>query len=151
MVLRAVAETVCLPHLRGVFVRRGPQRKLVQEKAADVALKARGPGQPVGQLSGGNQQKVLFARAVAGKPRVLLLDEPTRGVDVGARVDIYGLIRNLAASGVAVVIASSDLAELIGLCDRIAVLNAGHMTGILPAAGLTEAGLLQACYGVPAP
>ena len=151
MVLRAVAETVCLPHLRGVFVRRGPQRKLVQEKAADVALKARGPGQPVGQLSGGNQQKVLFARAVAGKPRVLLLDEPTRGVDVGARVDIYGLIRNLAASGVAVVIASSDLAELIGLCDRIAVLNAGHMTGILPAAGLTEAGLLQACYDVPAP
>ncbi len=151
MLARPLAETVALPHLarlarlRGFLDRRGAAR-LVRGLAAEVRLKARGPAQPVGQLSGGNQQKVLFARALAGQPRIVLLDEPTRGVDVGARADIYGLIRDLGARGAGVLIASSDLPELIGLCDRIAVLHAGHLTQVLPAAGLSEADLLAACY-----
>jgi ABC-type sugar transport system ATPase subunit len=147
---RALAETVALPHLAqlsrlGLFQRRKTAR-LVRRLAQDVRLKASGPDQPIAELSGGNQQKVLFARALAGDPAILLLDEPTRGVDVGAKFDIYKLIRDLAAKGVAAIVVSSDLPELIGLSDRIAVLNAGRLTQILPAAELTEAALLTACY-----
>ena len=147
---RALSETVVLPHLRAVqrggFLRRRVEQALVRRLSAAVRLKARGPAQMVGQLSGGNQQKLLFARAIAGQPRLLLLDEPTRGVDVAARFDLHDLIRGLADNGVGVVLASSDLAELIALCDRIVVLHQGVMTGILPAAGLTEAALLAALY-----
>ena len=147
---RALAETVALPHLARLsylgFVARGKTAGLVRRLAQDVRLKASGPDQPIAELSGGNQQKVLFARALAGEPAVLLLDEPTRGVDVGAKFDIYTLIRALAAKGAAVIVVSSDLPELIGLSDRIAILNAGRLSQILPAAGLTEASLLTACY-----
>lgn len=147
---RALAETVALPHLSRLsrlgFLRKAATRRLVGRLSGDVRLKATGPDQPVAELSGGNQQKVLFARALAGEPSVLLLDEPTRGVDVGAKFDIYALIRDLSARGAAVIVVSSDLPELIGLSDRIAVLNAGRITQTLPAAGLTEAALLAACY-----
>ena len=147
---RALSETVVLPHLRAVqrggLLRRRVEQALVRGVSAKVRLKARAPSQLVGQLSGGNQQKLLFARAMAGQPRLLLLDEPTRGVDVAARFDLHDLIRGLAGNGVGVLLASSDLAELIALCDRIVVLHQGVMTGILPAAGLTEADLLAACY-----
>lgn len=155
MLLRSITETVSLPHLaslaRAGFLKPGRARRQTLHHAAEVGLKAQGPDQPVGQLSGGNQQKVLFARALAGCPQVLLLDEPTRGVDVGARFDIYALIRDLARRGMAVLVASSDLPELIGLCDRIAVLHQGHQTGMLATSGLTEAALLQACYRGPQP
>ena len=147
---RALSETVALPHLarlsRWGFVLRRKTIGLVCRLAKDVRLKATGPGQPMAELSGGNQQKVLFARALAGEPAVLLLDEPTRGVDVGAKFDIYTLIRTLAAKGAGVIVVSSDLPELIGLSDRIAVLSAGRLTQTLPTAGLTEAALLTACY-----
>ena len=95
----------------------------------------------------GNQQKVLFARAVAGNPRLLLLDEPTRGVDVGARFDLYRLIHDLAARGVAVILASSDLPEIIGLADRIAVLQDGRLSALVTNDGLTEGDVLTLCYG----
>ena len=147
---RALSETVALPHLsrlsRAGFLRKPATRAMVLRLSGDVRLKASGPDQPVAELSGGNQQKVLFARAIAGNPAVLLLDEPTRGVDVGAKFDIYALIRDLAAKGAAVIVVSSDLPELIGLSDRVAVLNAGRITQVLPARGLTEAALLAACY-----
>ncbi len=147
---RALWETIALPHLatlsRRGFLARRRTGALVQRLSADVRLKAVGPEQPVQELSGGNQQKVLFARALAGNPRVLLLDEPTRGVDVGAKFDIYTLIRDRAATGTAVILVSSDLPELIGLSDRIAVLNAGRITAMLSTLGLTERALLQACY-----
>jgi ribose transport system ATP-binding protein len=147
---RALAETVALPPLArlprlGFFQRRKTAR-LVRRLAQDVRLKASGPDQPVAELSGGNQQKVLFARALAGDPAVLFLEEPTRGVDVGAKFDIYTLVRDLAAKGAAVIVVSSDLPELIGLSDRIAVLNAGRLSQILLTTGLTEAALLTACY-----
>jgi ABC-type sugar transport system ATPase subunit len=147
---RALWETIALPHLSSLshrgFLARRRTGALVQRLSADVRLKAVGPEQPVQELSGGNQQKVLFARALAGNPRVLLLDEPTRGVDVGAKFDIYTLIRDRAATGTAVILVSSDLPELIGLSDRIAVLNAGRITAMLSTLGLTERALLQACY-----
>jgi ABC-type sugar transport system ATPase subunit len=119
---------------------------VVADTSTKVRLKAQGAGQPVAELSGGNQQKVLFARALAGRPKLLLLDEPTRGVDVGAKADIYALIRGLAGEGTAVIVASSDLPELIGLCDRIAVLQGGKIAREIATQGLTEAGLLSAIY-----
>ena len=153
MPARALSETIALPHLANLsrygFLRPRATEALVHSLSDSVRLKSTGPGQPVAELSGGNQQKVLFARAMAGKPRLLLLDEPTRGVDVGAKFDIYSLIRTAAAEGTAVIVVSSDLPELIGLSDRIAILNAGRLTRILPAAGLTEAALLSACYERP--
>ena len=151
---RALSETIALPHLarlsRRGFLRPRATEALVRRLSAEVRLKSIGPDQPVAELSGGNQQKVLFARAMAGRPRLLLLDEPTRGVDVGAKFDIYGLIQDAAAQGTAVILVSSDLPELIGLSDRIAVLHSGRLTRLLPAEGLTEAALLTACYERPA-
>ena len=87
----------------------------------------------VGALSGGNQQKVALAKEVLGEPRLLLLDEPTRGVDVGAKGEIYARIRELAAQGVGVLVASSEMPELIGLCDRIVVLRNGRTVAEFPA------------------
>ena len=153
MLLRPLSETVALPHLTTLsktgFVSRRKIAAVVQNFAAQVKLKAQGGHQPAAELSGGNQQKILFARALAGNPKVLLLDEPTRGVDVGAKFDIYATIRALSTKGVAVVMVSSDLPELIGLCDRIAILQAGHLTKIIAAKGLTEAKLLAYCYKEP--
>jgi ribose transport system ATP-binding protein len=150
MLCDGLGRTVTLPHLRALsragFLDHAAQRRVVADRGKAVRLKARGAAQPVAELSGGNQQKLLFARALVGRPRVLLLDEPTRGVDVGAKADIYALIRALAAEGTAVIAASSDLPELIGLCDRIALLQGGRITGDLVAEGLSEAALLAAIY-----
>lgn len=150
MLREGLGRTVSLPHLgilsRAGFLDHAAAGGLVADTSAKVRLKARGPGQPVAELSGGNQQKVLFARALAGHPKLLLLDEPTRGVDVGAKADIYALIRGLAGEGTAVIVASSDLPELIGLCDRIAVLQGGKIAREIATQGLTEAGLLSAIY-----
>ena len=150
MLQRPLSETIALPHLSALsqagFVKARSVAGLVRRFAAEVRLKAQGGHQPAAELSGGNQQKILFARALAGNPKVLLLDEPTRGVDVGAKFDIYGTIRTLAAQGAGVVMVSSDLSELIGLSDRIAILHAGRLTRIIPATGLTESALLALCY-----
>jgi ribose transport system ATP-binding protein len=95
----------------------------------DLRIRTPGIHQPVGSLSGGNQQKVVLARGLTTKPRIFLLDEPTRGIDVGAKVDVYRLIGDLAEAGGAVLIVSSELLELLGLCDRILVMRMGRLTG----------------------
>jgi ABC-type sugar transport system ATPase subunit len=102
-------------------------------------------------LSGGNQQKLLFARALALEPRVLLLDEPTRGVDVGAKQEIYRKIAEIAATGVAVVVISSELPELLLLCARIAVLHEGRLAGVLDRAkdDVTQETLMALATGHP--
>ena len=136
-----------LPHYTGLRARMADERRRTAALAASVSLKSSGPEQPVWQLSGGNQQKVVFARALAGKPRLLLLDEPTRGVDVGAKFEIYRLVRALSAQGCAVLLSSSDLPELLGLCDRILVLQGGRQSAILDPADLAPNDLLNAFYG----
>ncbi len=103
--------------------------KLTNEAIARLSIKVHGPEGIVGGLSGGNQQKVLLARWLEIKPRVLLLDEPTRGVDVGAKSEIYRIINDLAAQGVAIVVISSELPEVIGICDRVVVMREGLITG----------------------
>ena len=104
-------------------------RKLTSEAISRLSIRITGPDGIVGGLSGGNQQKVLLARWLEIKPRVLLLDEPTRGVDVGAKSEIYRIINQLAADGVAVVVISSELPEVIGICDRVVVMREGVITG----------------------
>ena len=111
------------------------------EIAADAirrfAIRARGPGQVVAQLSGGNQQKVVIAKWLATDPRILILDEPTRGVDVGAKTEIHKLMNQLAAQGLAIIMISSELPEVLGMSDRVLVMNGGRMSAILPRAQAT--------------
>jgi ribose transport system ATP-binding protein len=94
-----------------------------------LTIRVPGPEMPVGGLSGGNQQKVLLSRLLETQPKVLILDEPTRGVDIGAKSEIYRIIDDLAKSGVAVLVISSELPEVVGICDRVVVMREGHMAG----------------------
>jgi len=148
---RSVRDNLTLPHLRdlargGIVTDSGREHTLAARFGDRTRLKATGTAQTVRELSGGNQQKVVFARAIAGEPAVLLLDEPTRGVDVGAKFDIYTLIREVSATGTGVMLSSTDLPELIGMCDRIAVMREGRLATVVEAAGLTENDLLSLCY-----
>jgi ABC-type sugar transport system ATPase subunit len=149
MMAMGTRPNAMLPHHKGVFARLRNERAQTADLTARLGITAAGPEQPVWQLSGGNQQKVMFARALAQPPRLLLLDDPTRGVDVGAKYEIYALIRELAAKGCAILLASSDLPELLGLSDRILVLQSGCQTEILKTAGLGPIDLLRAFYAAP--
>jgi ABC-type sugar transport system ATPase subunit len=113
----------------------------------DLQIKARGPHQAVGELSGGNQQKVVLAKMLARKPKVLLMDEPTRGIDVGTKAEIYRLIRELAAGGTTVIAVSSELPELLGMSDRIIIMHEGQISGEVRAEDADEELLLTYCYG----
>ncbi|HVV01307.1 MAG TPA: ATP-binding cassette domain-containing protein, partial [Verrucomicrobiae bacterium] len=117
---------------RGGFLRFGAERRLAESFIRDLAIKAPSPGTKAGNLSGGNQQKVALARWLAAEPKVLILDEPTQGVDVGAKAEIHRIIRELAARGLAVIMISSELPEILGMSDRIAVMHGGTITAMLP-------------------
>ena len=104
-----------------------------------LRIKTGSPDALANQLSGGNQQKIVVGKWLEVAPRVILLDDPTRGVDVGAKREIYGLIRRMSADGRIVLFSSTELPELIGLCDRILVLYRGRLAGEIPAATLTDA------------
>lgn len=146
-----IADNVAIANLKSV----SPggvvsQRRIVQlakRALADLQIKARGVRQPVGQLSGGNQQKVVLAKMLARNPKVLLMDEPTRGIDVGTKAEIYRLIRELTATGTAVVAVSSELPELIGLSDRILVMHEGRISGEVEADRADDELLLTYAYG----
>jgi ABC-type sugar transport system ATPase subunit len=114
---------------------------------ADLQVKARSPRQAVGELSGGNQQKVVLAKMLARNPDVLLMDEPTRGIDVGTKAEIYRLIRVLAANGTTVIAVSSELPELIGMTDRILIMHEGRISGEARSETADEELLLAYCYG----
>ena len=119
-----------LPRLsrRGVLD-RAREDALVERYIAELGVRTSGPAQPIGQLSGGNQQKVLIARALAADPRVIMLDDPTRGIDVGAKEEVHRLVRRLAEAGLGVLVTSSELDELVDLCDRLIVLSEGAVAG----------------------
>jgi len=123
---------------RGGFVRRAPEKAAAEEQATSLELRPAGVDRAVRTLSGGNQQKVVLARWLLRGCRVLLLDEPTRGVDVGARSEIYALVRRLADEGVAVVVVSSEIPEVLGLADRVLVLREGRVVHEGPAEGIDE-------------
>ncbi|MFW6033612.1 MAG: sugar ABC transporter ATP-binding protein [bacterium] len=135
----SIAANLAMPWLR-IFNRhdRVADLERAEHAVASYGIKCAGVGAPVLSLSGGNAQKLAVAGAIASEPAVLLLDEPTRGVDVGARSDIYAIIADLVQRDAAVLLASSDLQELLGLCDRIVVLSEGRVAGILDRAEATE-------------
>jgi rhamnose transport system ATP-binding protein len=118
----------------GSWLRTEAERRLTLEYIGSLGIKTAGPHAPGGSLSGGNQQKVALARWLATKPKVLILDEPTQGVDVGAKGEIHKIIRGLAKEGLAVLLISSDLPEILGMSDRIAVLRGGRVAAMFGAA-----------------
>ena len=115
----------------GVLMKK-TEDDLVKEAIEELHIKCFGPSHECNKLSGGNQQKVVFAKWIDTDPKVLILDEPTRGVDIGAKKDIYNIINKLAATGVAIIMVSSELPEVLGMSDRIMVVREGKITGILP-------------------
>lgn len=128
-----------LPALQQIgFISRKDERRRVEKVHRTVSLKAPSPDAAISTLSGGNQQKALLARWLLVNPEVFFLDDPTRGIDVGAKQDIYKIIERLAASGKAVILVSSELPELLRCCDRIMVLHGGENMGILDAAEATQ-------------
>ena len=149
---RAVFENITLAHLRrqsraGIWLTPRREKAFATEIGARMRLKSASPMQTLLELSGGNQQKVVFGRALGGAPKLLLLEEPTRGVDVGAKFDIYAILRELAAKGTAIILVSSDLPELLGMSDRIAVMRRGGIVATIDAEGLGEDDLINLSYG----
>jgi ribose transport system ATP-binding protein len=125
-------------HARWGVLRLRKRRKEVRSWMERLRIKARSPSQAVGELSGGNQQKVAIARLLHQHADILLLDEPTRGIDVGSKSEIYRLVGELAAQGKAVLVVSSYLPELMGICDRIAVMRRGTLSPCRPVGEWTE-------------
>ncbi|MFF2042807.1 sugar ABC transporter ATP-binding protein [Kitasatospora sp. NPDC058170] len=142
--IRDNTSTVVLERLRRFrFVRRAAERELAQEYTDRLRVRTPSIEHEVRNLSGGNQQKVVLARWLARKPKVLILDEPTRGIDVGAKAEIYRIIADLAEEGVAVLVISSELPEVLGLADRVVVMQNGRITGELDRADATEEAVLH--------
>jgi ribose transport system ATP-binding protein len=128
------------------FISGSRRRSLADRVIRDLAVKTASAETAVGQLSGGNQQKVLIGRWLQSKPKALILDEPTRGVDVGARGEIHRLIRGLAQAGAAVMVVSSEPDELPDLCDRVLVMVEGRIVAELSGATLNRQGIVAASY-----
>jgi ribose transport system ATP-binding protein len=131
------------------FVSRGKARSRSQDLVGRLGVRAAGVDQPIGDLSGGNQQKTLIARWLTDGLKVLFLDEPSRGVDIGAREEIHQVIRDLADSGVGVVVISSEVEELVMLCDRIVVMREGEVTGVVSGDEITEDRVIELSYTHP--
>ena len=119
------------PRHRRASSRSARSRSFARSRSSGCAYARPTSHEPIINLSGGNQQKVLIARWLMTKPRILILDEPTRGIDVGAKAEIHKLITELAGQGVAILMISSELPEVLGMSDRVLVMHEGHMTGIL--------------------
>jgi simple sugar transport system ATP-binding protein/ribose transport system ATP-binding protein len=150
---RSVRENVSLSSLadysRGGLVSRRSERRAVGQVLVSLDVRAAGQSAAAGTLSGGNQQKLLFARMLLRKPQVLIADEPTRGVDVGAKRAIYDLLASAARDGMAVLLISSDVEEVLGLAHRVLVMRQGRVAAELSGEQLTEAAILAAAFGAP--
>ncbi|SEQ38186.1 putative multiple sugar transport system ATP-binding protein [Loktanella sp. DSM 29012] len=137
-----IQRNITLANLRqvsnGVVLNKHRETEVAEKYRDDLAIRTPGVFQKVGNLSGGNQQKVVLSKWLFTAPEVLILDEPTRGIDVGAKYEIYGLINDLAAAGKGVVMISSEMPELLGMCDRIFVMNEGAFVGEMPAAEASQ-------------
>jgi len=151
VMVRPLSENVTMAHLgvvsrRGVLQRRREQR-VVRDTLRSVDARHASQSQPVSSLSGGNQQKAALAKWLVRTPRLLLADEPTRGIDVGAKRAIYDLIRNLAADGLGVLLISSELGEVLGLSHRVIALRAGRVAGEYDGETVDEETVMRAVFG----
>jgi ribose transport system ATP-binding protein len=142
-----VRENISLPNLESYasakIINRAKETKAALDACKAINIKTPTPEMRAANLSGGNQQKVVLAKWLTFAPRVLIFDEPTRGIDVGAKSEIYQLIRNLAAEGVAVIVISSEMEEVLGISDRIAVMHEGRLTGILERSQFSEEAVMR--------
>ena len=139
MSLKQNIAAACLRAVSGpIFMQRAKEDALAREAVGMVQIRARSIGQRVSSLSGGNQQKVLFAKWLARRPKLLIADEPTRGIDVGAKAEVHAILRRLANGGAAVMMISSELPEVLGMSDRIAVMREGRLVGIFGREESTE-------------
>ncbi len=147
----SLRENLALPSLRRLA--RGPlldqqaEAKLAERLAERLAIKHAGLEQPVAQLSGGNQQKVVLGKWLATEPKVVILDEPTRGVDVGAKAAVFAFVAELVARGVAVILVSSELPEVMGVADRIAVMRQGRLVRTMPRTEFDAEAIAAAALG----
>ena len=147
----SVEENLCLPSIAR-FARHGvmqpaAERRATEQRIAELRIKTPGPRQRVVHLSGGNQQKVVLGKWLCTEADILIFDEPTRGIDVGAKVEIYQLINQLAARGAAILMISSELPEVLGMSDRILVMHAGGIAAEFSAAEATQEKVLAAALG----
>ncbi|HEX2132968.1 MAG TPA: sugar ABC transporter ATP-binding protein [Actinophytocola sp.] len=147
----SIERNATLPRLRAVsrwgVVRRARERAVAAEWAERLGLRFRRLADPVATLSGGNQQKVVLGKWLATEPVVLIVDEPTRGIDVGAKVEVHALLADLAARGIAVLMISSELSEVLGMADRVLVMHEGRLTAELDRAEATEETVMHAATG----
>ncbi len=146
-----IAQNVTLPILPRLFprllLRSGVERAVASDQTREFQVRMTGVEQLVGALSGGNQQKVVLAKWLASKPRVLILDEPTRGIDIGAKVEVHRIVSELAASGLGIILISSDLPEVLAMSDRILVMHEGRITAEIPRERATEERVMYAATG----
>ncbi|SCX97793.1 ribose ABC transporter ATP-binding protein RbsA [Desulfoluna spongiiphila] len=140
----AALQTFCSTTGR---LRHTAERRAVDGFIARFAIKTPGQGQAIGNLSGGNQQKVAIAKGLMTRPKVLILDEPTRGVDVGAKKEIYQLINTFKEEGMSIILVSSEMPEILGMSDRIIVMHEGRVTGEFPAEDATQEKLMACAVG----
>ena len=149
----SIERNVNLPRSRSLsqlgMLFGGRERREATEWTRRLQTKYRRLSDTVGTLSGGNQQKVVLAKWLSMKPTVMIFDEPTRGIDVGAKNEIYELMRALADGGVAILMISSDMEEVIGVCDRIAVMHEGGIGGVLERPEFSEQNVLRLAVGAP--
>jgi ribose transport system ATP-binding protein len=148
---RSIAENVtisALPRYARLLLDRAAEQDAVAAQARRLAIRMGAAEEPAGHLSGGNQQKVLLARVLEVQPQVLILDEPTRGIDVGTKAELYRVIQELAGQGLACIVISSELGELLGLCHRVAVMRQGQLAAILEGEALTEENVMFHAAGV---
>jgi rhamnose transport system ATP-binding protein len=147
----SIAQNVTLPILPRLFprllVNESREREVAHEYTEQFRVRTTGVDQVISALSGGNQQKVVLAKWLATKPKILILDEPTRGIDIGAKVEVHRIISELAASGLGIILISSDLPEVIAMSDRILVLHEGRVTAEIGRSDATEERVMFAATG----
>jgi len=122
----------------GIFIDERKESRLVGEYKRMLSIRMASPDQAVGNLSGGNQQKVVLARWLALRPKILIVDEPTRGIDIGSKVEVHNLLIEMAKSGIAVIVISSELPEILAVCDRIVTMREGRVTGEIARTAATQ-------------
>lgn len=127
----------------GIIVKAAKEKMLAEEMVRKIKIKSTSLKQACSSLSGGNQQKVLLSKWLALNPQVLIIDEPTRGIDVGVRLEIYAILRQLCNQGIGIIIISSDLTEVIGLCDRVITMGEGRITGEISGANIGEESIMR--------
>jgi rhamnose transport system ATP-binding protein len=150
----SIAANITLPILRrfatGGWLRERDASEVAEKAAQRLEVKSAGMGQKAKELSGGNQQKVVLAKWLETNPRILILDEPTRGIDVGTKAAVHQLMSDLANQGVAILMISSELPEILGMSDRILVMREGRITGEFMRAEATQEKIMAAATGVAA-